>query len=74
MCVANTMASTSSRGLEGKTKSPVRVLEENGHLQHRRFNVLPLIDNGVRGPHFLGNYSASVHDSAVKKLRRDAER
>ena len=67
------MASISSRIFEGQTKSPVCVLEENGHLQHRRFNVLLLIGNGVRGPHFLGNYSASVHDSAVKKPRRDAE-
>ena len=74
MCVAKTMASTSSSGFEGQTKSPVHVLEENGHLQHRPFNVLLLIDSGVRGPHFLGNYSASVHDSAVKKPRRDAER
>jgi hypothetical protein len=68
--VAKTMASTSSRGFEGQTKSPVYFLEKNGHLQHRRFNVLPLIGNGVRGPHFLGNYSASAHDSAVKKPRR----
>jgi len=69
------MASTSSCGFEGQTKSPVYVLEENGHLQHRLFNVLLLIGDGVRGPHFLRNHSASAHDSAVKKKpRRGLER
>jgi len=69
------MASTSSCGFEGQTKSPVYVLEENGHLQHCLFNVLLLIGNGVWGPHSLRNHSASAHDSAVKKQpRRGLER
>ena len=58
---------------EGKAKSPVFALEENGHLQYRLFNVLSLISNGVRGPHSLGHYSASVRDSAVKKPSRGVE-
>ena len=29
--------------------------------------MLSLIGNGVRGPHSLGDYSASGYDSAVKK-------
>ena len=67
------MASTSSRVFEGQTKSPVFALEENGHLQHRLFNVLSLIGDGVRGPHSLGDYGASVRDSAVKKPIKGVE-
>ena len=67
LCVAKTMASTSSRVFKGQTKSPIYALEENGHLQHLLFNVMPPIVKGVRGPHGLGDYCASVRDSAVKK-------
>ena len=32
--------------------------------------MLPLICDGVRGPHCLGDYSASVYDNAVEKQSR----
>ena len=67
------MASTSSRRFKGKSKSPIQALEKNGHLQHRLLNMLPLVGDGVRGPHYLGDHSASVYDSAVKKPRRRVE-
>ena len=66
------MAPTSSRVFKGQTKSPIYALEENGHLQHL-FNVMPPIGKGVRGPHGLGDHSASVRDSAVKKPFRGVE-
>jgi hypothetical protein len=73
LSVAKTMASTSSRVFKGQTKSPVYALEKDGQLQHRLFNVLSLIGNSVRGPHCLGDHSASGHESAVKKPIRGVE-
>ena len=35
--------------------------------------MLPLVGNGVRRPHCLGDHSASVYDRAVKKPRRSAD-
>jgi len=74
LCVAKTIAPTSGRGFNGKTKSPIHALEKDGHLQYSLINVLPLIGNGVQGPHCLGEHSASVYDSAVKKPRGRVKR
>ncbi len=73
LCVVKIMTSTQSRSFQGKTKSPVHTLEENGQLQHRLFNVPPVIVKVKRGPHCLGNHRASVYDSAVEKPRRRVE-
>lgn len=72
LCVTKTLAPTSSRGFKGQTESPVYALKKNRHLQHCLFNVMPLI--GVRGPHCLGDHSASVYDSTVEETRRRVER
>jgi hypothetical protein len=55
------MALTRSRSFQGNTKAPIHTSEENWKLQHH------LLGNAVRGPHCLGNHSASVRDNAVKK-------
>ena len=73
LCVAKTVASTSSGVFKGQTKFPFFALEENRHLQYRLFDVLSLIGNGGRGPHSLGDNSASGYDSAVKKSIRGVE-
>ena len=75
LCVAKAMTSTSGRFSEGKAKSPVFSLEENGHLQDRLFNMLPLIGDGVWVPHCLGDHGASSsQDGTVKQPRRHVER
>lgn len=74
LCVAKAMTSTSGRFSEGKAKSPVLSLEENGHLQYRLFNMLPLISNGVWGPQYLGDHrTSSSYNGAVKQPRRRVE-
>lgn len=70
LCVAKTITYTSGCSVEGKAKLPAYSLEENRHLQYRLFDMLLLTEDGVRGPHCLGNDRSSAYDRAVEKRRR----
>ena len=60
------MASANNSNIERKTKSAVRVLEKDRHLQWRFFDVLSPIGDGMRGPQPLRDHSSSAHDHPVE--------
>jgi hypothetical protein len=60
------MAVTSDSGSEREAKSPIRVQEEDRHLQFRLFDVVSSVGNGMRGPQGLRHHSSSTHDPTVE--------
>jgi hypothetical protein len=66
MRVSKNMALSINRCPKRKAESPVLVFEKDGHLQLCLFDNLASGGSRMRGPHRLRDYSAPIHDAAVK--------